>query len=48
MTNDPRKQELDRTESEISEILRRIDSLLLLDARTADEILGYDEQGLPD
>ena len=27
--------------------LRRVDSLPVLDARTPDEILGYDELGLP-
>ena len=27
--------------------LRRVDSLRVLDARTPDEILGYDEHGLP-
>jgi hypothetical protein len=47
MTSDPSKQELDRIKSEISEILRRVDALPVLDPRTADEILGYDEHGLP-
>ena len=28
-------------------VLRRIDALPVLDARPADEILGYDENGLP-
>ena len=34
------------TES-LSEILDRIDSLPVLDARSEDEILGYDQNGLP-
>jgi|GEM_PF-4958972 len=32
---------------EIDAILRRVDRLPVLDSRTADEILGYDEDGLP-
>jgi antitoxin VapB len=32
---------------QLEEILRRVDRLPVLDERTADEILGYDEQGLP-
>jgi antitoxin VapB len=31
----------------LEEILRRVDQLPVLDARSADEILGYDEHGLP-
>jgi len=48
MTSEPKKQELERTENEINEILRRVDSLPVRDSRTADEILGYDEQGIPE
>lgn len=33
--------------SQLEEILRRVDALPILDSRTADEILGYDEHGLP-
>jgi antitoxin VapB len=33
--------------SQLDEILRRVDQLPLLDNRTEDEILGYDENGLP-
>ena len=33
--------------SQLEEILRRVDQLPLLDNRTADDILGYDEDGLP-
>jgi antitoxin VapB len=32
---------------QLEDILRRVDQLPVLDSRTADEILGYDEQGLP-
>ena len=28
-------------------LLRRVDSLPILDSRLEDEILGYDEQGMP-
>jgi antitoxin VapB len=31
----------------LSEILARVDSLPPLDSRSEDEILGYDERGLP-
>jgi antitoxin VapB len=33
--------------SQIEDILRRVDQLPILDSRTADEIVGYDEHGLP-
>jgi antitoxin VapB len=33
--------------SQIEEILRRVDQLPILDARTPEEIVGYDENGLP-
>lgn len=36
----PNKDDLD-------DILRRVDSLPILDPRSPDEILGYDENGLP-
>jgi antitoxin VapB len=32
---------------QLEEILRRVDQLPVLDPRSADEILGYDEHGLP-
>jgi antitoxin VapB len=32
---------------QLDEILRRVDQLPVLDSRTPDEILGYDEHGLP-
>jgi antitoxin VapB len=33
--------------SQLEEILRRVDQLPVLDTRTPDEILGYDDHGLP-
>lgn len=45
MTDDP-KQSLEQTKNEIDEILRRVDSLPILDSRTADEVVGYDEHGM--
>lgn len=32
---------------QLQEILQRVDQLPILDSRSADEILGYDEHGLP-
>ena len=32
---------------QVEELLRRVDALPTLDSRSADEILGYDEQGTP-
>jgi antitoxin VapB len=32
---------------QLEEILRRVDQLPVLDSRTPEEILGYDEHGLP-
>lgn len=33
--------------SQLEEILNRVDRLPVLDTRSTDEILGYDEHGLP-
>jgi len=33
--------------SQLQEILRRVDQLPVLDSRSPDQILGYDENGLP-
>jgi len=33
--------------SQLEEILRRVDQFPVLDSRPVDEILGYDEHGLP-
>jgi len=41
-----RRREKQISES-IEDILRRVDSMPTLDLRPEDEILGYDEQGLP-
>lgn len=32
---------------ELNEIFQRLDALPILDPRSADEIIGYDENGLP-
>jgi antitoxin VapB len=32
---------------QLEEILRRVDRLPVIDSRSADEILGYDEHGIP-
>ncbi len=42
-----RRQEADRDADAVEEICRRYRALPLLDDRSADEILGYDEDGLP-
>jgi len=34
-------------ERQVDDIMRRVDALPTLDHRTTDEILGYDEHGLP-
>ncbi len=33
--------------SQLDDILRRVDQLPVIDSRSADEIVGYDEHGLP-
>ena len=33
--------------NQLTDLLRRVDALSILDSRPADEILGYDEQGMP-
>lgn len=35
------------TLTQLEDILRRVDQLPAVDSRTPDEILGYDEHGLP-
>jgi hypothetical protein len=47
VTNNSKKQEAERMNSDFEEILARVDSLPILDSRTPDEILGYDDLGLP-
>jgi antitoxin VapB len=34
-------------ESQIEDLLRRVDALPILDSRSADEILDYDKDGIP-
>ncbi len=34
--------------SQLEDILRRVDQLPVLDSRSPDEIVGYNEHGLPD
>jgi antitoxin VapB len=34
--------------SQLEDILQRVDQLPILDSRTPEEILGYDEHGLPE
>jgi hypothetical protein len=47
MTIEAKKREIERTKSEIDKILRRVDSLPVLDSGSEDEILGYDGSGVP-
>jgi antitoxin VapB len=42
-----RRRDMHVDRSEIKKIVRRIASRPVLDDRSADEILGYDERGLP-
>ncbi len=42
-----RKNRTRLTREKLNDIFRRIDALPNLDNRTEDEILGYDEHGLP-
>jgi antitoxin VapB len=37
----------DTSADQIDDLLRRVDALPRLDSRSEDEILGYDENGLP-
>jgi antitoxin VapB len=42
-----RQQRQKAITSQLQDILRRVDLLPVLDSRTPDEIVGYDEHGLP-
>ncbi len=42
-----RQRRATATSASVEEILRRVDALPTLDTRSEDEILGYDEHGLP-
>jgi len=44
---DARQKEIERRRADIEEAVARIRKLPVLDDRTDDEILGYDEDGLP-
>jgi antitoxin VapB len=44
LNNDRRSQAI---AAQIDDILERVDAMPDLDARTPDEIIGYDEDGLP-
>jgi antitoxin VapB len=41
------KTEADKMRRELDEILHRVDQLPVLDDRSPEEIIGYDENGLP-
>lgn len=48
MTNDTgRKKRKQETKTDIDDILRRVDSMPIFDPPSPDEIIGYDENGLP-
>jgi len=51
MTYNPQSEdqpgESEHQRKSVDELLRRVDALPALDSRTADEILGYDESGIP-
>ncbi len=42
-----RRQDVDRSWARIEQLQRRVREQPLLDSRSADEIIGYDESGLP-
>jgi hypothetical protein len=45
--NEDRPGEADHRRKIVDELLRRVDAPPTIDPRTPDEILGYDEHGLP-
>lgn len=47
MANDDTGTEREKMRIDIDDILRRVDLLPILDDRTPDEIIGYDESGIP-
>ncbi len=51
MTDNPHNEdcpsEAEHKRNSVDELLRRVDALPTIDSRAADEILGYDENGLP-
>jgi hypothetical protein len=48
MKNDSNKQEAERTKVKPDDLQSRVDSLPALDSCPEDEILGYDERGIPE
>lgn len=46
-TRSKKKSQQTKLWTELDEILRRVDLMRDLDSRTPDEIIGYDENGLP-
>ena len=47
MASNRRKKRNQRRRIKVNDILERVDTLPILDPRSADEVVGYDEQGLP-
>jgi len=45
--NEDRPSEAEHQRKSVDELLRRVDALPTVDSRPADEIMGYDEHGLP-
>jgi len=48
MKVDGSSRKLELIKKEMDEILLRVDALPNLDARSAEELLGHDERGLPE
>jgi hypothetical protein len=47
MTNDSETTKTELTNDAIEQILRRVDLFPILDDRAAEQVLDYDEYGLP-
>jgi hypothetical protein len=45
--NEARPSDPEHQRKIVDELLRRVDALPTIDSRTPDEILGYDDHGLP-
>ncbi|MGA8270238.1 MAG: hypothetical protein WB919_01690 [Candidatus Sulfotelmatobacter sp.] len=45
--SDAKKHEAQQLKDDLDEILRRVDSLPVIDSRSEDEIIGYNQYGLP-
>src|ERR1700686_3496498 len=46
-SNTRRKKRNERRRIKVNDVLERVDALPILDPRSADEVVGYDEHGLP-